>query len=473
MNETYTLAPGSMLSYGTYRIERVLGQGGFGITYLATDVNIEKKVAIKEFFPQMFCHRSASTSQLIVNTDANIQLFDKFKNKFIKEARNIAKLNHPNIVNIYTCFEQNDTAYYAMEYIEGESLAEMVRRNGPLSLRQAVDYLDQIGNALEYIHRENMTHLDVKPANIMVRRADDRPILIDFGQSKQYDSDGNQTSTSPIGVSHGFAPLEQYNPTGVNALSPQTDVYSLAATLYFLLTGKVPPHAQELLNDDVLHFDASVPPYIREAIVRAMSVRRSERHESVAAFISQLKHGRPDSGLAGHDDATEIENSDTEIFNDPSLRGHHVKDKGVPRNKIADRPVVIKQDNPVDLNDSPQSKSKSKTPIVILAVALAIVAIIVYLVVTHGNKKKEYDFLQYENDLGYVENSDNDYSDLMGDTLEMATEAAVEEDAYEDTVVVEEMEETPAEELFDEDSLYFLMDENGDVPTEYLGDSIP
>lgn len=209
-----TLLTGSLLQHGTYRIEKVLGQGGFGITYLATDLNLQRKVAIKEFFPKDFCDRNEATSQVTLGTKNTAEFVNRLKSKFLKEARNIAQFDHPNIIRIYAAFEENNTAYYVMEYIEGESLSSIVKKSGPLPEKRALGYIAKVGEALEYVHERKINHLDIKPANIMVRKSDDSPILIDFGLSKQYDSDGNQTSTMPPGFSHGFAPLEQYNEGG-------------------------------------------------------------------------------------------------------------------------------------------------------------------------------------------------------------------------------------------------------------------
>jgi serine/threonine protein kinase len=273
------LAPGATLRQGTYRIERVLGQGGFGITYLATDVSLDRLVAVKEFFPKDFCDRDASTSHVTLGTTGSEELILKMKAKFLKEARNIAKLNHPGIIKIYASFEENNTAYYVMEYIDGESLSGMVKQGGPLPETKALSYIKKVGHALEYIHDNKINHLDVKPANIMVRRVDDEPILIDFGLSKQYDTNGHQTSTTPVGISHGFAPLEQYNAGGVNEFSPQTDIYSLGATLYYLLSGVVPPQAT-LLVDDSLTFPKNISAQMVTPISKAMAVSSKQRYET-------------------------------------------------------------------------------------------------------------------------------------------------------------------------------------------------
>ncbi|MDE6696712.1 MAG: serine/threonine protein kinase, partial [Muribaculaceae bacterium] len=280
------LREGSELQNGKYRILRVLGQGGFGITYLAENTLLDRKVAIKEFFPKDFCGRD-NTSHLTLGTQNNAETVEKLKTRFLKEAKNIAKLDHTGIIKIHDIFEENNTAYYVMDYIEGENLNEIVKRQGPLSEAKAVQYIQKVGVALDYIHSRNMTHFDVKPANIMVRRSDDQPILIDFGLSKQYDSHGDATSTLMQGVSHGYSPIELYNPGSLSSFSPQTDVYSLGATLYFLLTGRVPPPASDLLENGII-----MPPDFSDsnatAIQNAMSICRTKRPLQISAFTEQL-----------------------------------------------------------------------------------------------------------------------------------------------------------------------------------------
>lgn len=283
------LKRGTFLDHGKYRIEKVLGSGGFGITYLATDLGLERLRAIKEFFPKDYCDRDENTSHVTLGTSNTAEFVDRLKKKFIKEARNIANLDqHHGIITIHAVFEENNTAYYVKDYIEGESLSEMVKRNGPLEIDKALKYITEVGYALEYVHEHNINHLDVKPANIMVRRKDDTPILIDFGLSKQYDSEGLQTSTTPTGISHGYAPIEQYNDGGVREFSRQTDVYSLAATLYFLVSGKTPPHATSLTQND-LTFPEGFPQSLILPISKAMSTKKQHRHKSIKEFINSLQ----------------------------------------------------------------------------------------------------------------------------------------------------------------------------------------
>lgn len=281
------LKPGVFLRHNTYRIEKVLGQGGFGITYLAVDLNLDRYVAIKEFFPKDYCDRDDATSHVTLGTQGSKEFVNRLKVKFLKEARNIARFDNPNIIRIHAAFEENDTAYYVMDYIEGLTLAEIVRNNGPIPEAKALSYINKVGKALEYVHDHNVTHLDVKPANIIIRHTDDEPILIDFGLSKQYDAKGNQTSTTPIGISHGYAPMEQYADGGIKVFSPQTDLYSLAATLYYILSGVVPPQATKLIEDE-LTFPQLIPTKLIAPISKAMSASRKKRYETIGLFLEQL-----------------------------------------------------------------------------------------------------------------------------------------------------------------------------------------
>lgn len=372
------LAPGTMLWHDTYRIIKVLGQGGFGITYLAEDLTLNRQVCIKEFFPKEFCGRD-DTSHLTVASQSAVELIERMKQKFVKEARNIVALNNPNIVRVHTAFEANNTAYYVMDYIEGESLSEVVKRHGPLAAPTAMRYITQIGEALEYVHRHHINHLDVKPANIMLSRADDRPVLIDFGLAKQYDTEGHQTSTTPVGLSHGFAPLEQYNAGGVSKFSPESDVYSLAATLYYLLTGTVPPNATELASEP-LKYPAHFPQQYIPAINRAMATSRKARHESVAQFLRELNSpaapaasygaGAPDESTAMSPAAYSTANAKTRISH------------ADPRNaaNIANQDTVMVP---------PPSKPAERWMKPALIIVGAVVVILVLLLIFLPSKKAE------------------------------------------------------------------------------------
>ena len=281
------LQAGTLLQGGKYKIEKVLGQGGFGLTYLATQVGLNRKVAIKEFFMREYCNRDADTSQVTIGSEGSRDVVEKFRSKFVKEAQNIACLKHPYIISIYDVFEENGTAYYVMEYLDRGSLAELVKQRGRLSEADALRYIRQIADALRYIHARNMNHLDVKPGNILIDEADGA-VLIDFGLSKRYDDEGNQTSTTPVGISHGYAPLEQYKKGGVGTFSPSTDIYSLGATLYKLATGDTPPDANDILTEGFPPRPAMMSDSVYNAIVQAMLPNKNIRPQSIEAFLALL-----------------------------------------------------------------------------------------------------------------------------------------------------------------------------------------
>ena len=176
------LRVGALLQDGKYRIEGLLGQGGFGITYLAVQTGLNRKVAIKEFFMKEHCNRESDTSHVTVPSVGSKDLVLKFRQKFVKEAQTIAELDNPNVVSIFDIFEENETAYYVMKYVEGGSLSDIVSEDNPLPEDLAVKYIRQIGNALDYLHKRRLLHLDVKPSNAMLQ--DGVVVLIDFGISK-------------------------------------------------------------------------------------------------------------------------------------------------------------------------------------------------------------------------------------------------------------------------------------------------
>ena len=303
------LQVGTFLQGGKYRIEKVLGQGGFGITYLATQEFFDRHVCIKEFFFKDYCERG-SQGEVTSCTTSNKDLVNRFLNKFIKEARTISRLDHPNIVRILDIFQENGTAYYAMEYIDGCSLADKVNAQGALSEAVAVDYIKQVADALDCIHQRSINHLDVKPANIMVRQSDNKAILIDFGLSKQYDEQGGQTSTTPVGISHGYAPMEQYNQGGVSTFSPQTDIYALGATLYKLVTCSTPPQAIEVFNEGLTGLPQSLSPNLEFAIKKTMQPRRNDRPQSISEFRA----------LLGGQFSSNVSSSTTQNSDDESTR---------------------------------------------------------------------------------------------------------------------------------------------------------
>ena len=279
---------GALLKNGEYRIEKVLAAGGFGITYLAMQVALGRKVAVKEFFMKEHCNRDSGNSYVSVPSVGSKEQVEHFKEKFLKEARLIASFDHSNIIRIHDVFEENGTAYYVMEYLEGESLSALVARCGAIDEQVALRYTRQVADALAEVHAGNLLHLDVKPANIMLNKKGEA-VLIDFGISKHYDETGSQTSSAAVGISEGYAPLEQYEAGALGSFTPATDIYSLGATLYFLVTGQRPPKAGDVMNDGLPVLPSDISPEVRAAIEAAMQPRRKDRPQSVAEFLELLK----------------------------------------------------------------------------------------------------------------------------------------------------------------------------------------
>lgn len=304
------LTSGTLLERGKYRIISTLGRGGFGITYLAEQVLVRRKVCIKEFFPKDFYKRDEGSCSISILSQGQALTMSRFKEKFLKEAQTIAALDHPNIIHILDVFEENNTAYYVMEYVEGGSLGDLVKQRGALAEAVAVRYIKEVASALGHIHEHKINHLDVKPGNIMVRAKDDKTILIDFGLSKHYDEVGEQTSSTPVGISHGYAPMEQYNVGGVNSFSPATDIYSLGATLYYLVTGQQPPVASIVGEDGIGNLPAHLSSGVVSAIEKSMNYWRKSRPQSISEFMwlldsSDVTEQKPVEDVEGKSDKSQ------------------------------------------------------------------------------------------------------------------------------------------------------------------------
>lgn len=276
------------LQNGRYLVTEVLGQGGFGITYKGFDLKLEREVCIKEFFMKNLSDRKPDSTEMFTVSSGASAIVSQFKTKFIKEAQVIATLHNPHIIRVFDVFEENGTAYYVMEYLGGKSLKDKVEKKGVLSNTDALKYIGQLCDALSEVHKNKIMHLDIKPSNIMLDEKGERAVLIDFGISKHYDDDDEQTSSTPVGRSKGYAPIEQYNSASLSSFSPATDIYSLGATLYYLLVGINPPEASIVHENGKMIIPTSISKKEGKVIETAMKPRKKDRYQSVDDFRKAL-----------------------------------------------------------------------------------------------------------------------------------------------------------------------------------------
>ncbi len=304
--ESSHLKNGALLQGGKYRIVRFIGSGGFGCTYEAEHTLFKSRVAIKEFFISDFCNRDDNSGEVSVVTETKSALVDKLRGKFVNEASVIFNMHHHNIVRVIDVFAENGTAYYVMDYIDGQSLHSMMKTQSRLPEQTAVRYIRQVADALAYVHSQNRLHLDVKPGNIMIDSSDNA-ILIDFGTSKQYDEEKGENTSTLVGRTPGYAPPEQMG-NDVVKFTPSTDVYALGATLYKLLTGITPPSATLLISgEEIEPLPQGTSNGIIQAVTKSLELNRKRRPQNIAEFLGLLDG---DSGSsAGTDDSTVINNT--------------------------------------------------------------------------------------------------------------------------------------------------------------------
>ena len=296
--EAVHIEPGTLL-HDRYIIGKVLGFGGFGVTYLGWDGRLEQKVAIKEYLPSEFSTRMPGRSQVtIFNGEKSEQFRDGLK-KFVEEAKRLAKFqNEPGIVKIFDSFEENETAYIVMEYLDGETLTSYLKREKTIPEDKAVEMLIPVMQSLQIVHAEGLLHRDIAPDNIFLLKNGEVK-LIDFGASR-YATTSHSRSLTVI-IKPGYSPEEQYRSRGDQG--PHTDVYALAATLYKMITGKTPPDAMERRakyenqNKDILEDPHKINKKIslihENAIMNAMNVRIEDRTPDVATFINELSADFP------------------------------------------------------------------------------------------------------------------------------------------------------------------------------------
>ena len=289
--ETFALKPGTILE-GKYLVGEMLGQGGFGITYIGFDLLLEQKVAIKEYYPMstgMVSREGHSTvvwSSAMMGKTGTQKGFDSF----LKEARKMAKLGGiPGVVGVKSVFIQNETAYIVMDFIEGETLLKKLQKNGPMDFDSCVKLMTPIMQALAEVHEHGIIHRDISPDNIMVR-PDGKLILLDLGAAKDLDIQGNDGSvqSSQMVAKHGFSPIEQYSKSG--KVGPWTDIYAMAATIYYCCTGILPPPATDRTIDDTLACQPLLTQTQFGILADCMRMRPQDRPQSMDTLLQMLTH---------------------------------------------------------------------------------------------------------------------------------------------------------------------------------------
>lgn len=290
------MLPVGTILRGIYRIDSYLSSGGFGNTYVATNIEFDERVAIKEFFMKGVTQRDDNQTTVSVSNSENVDSFQQQKEKFKKEARRLRRLKNEHIVKVYDLFEENGTAYYVMDYIDGENLSERLKRTGkPMTEEEVHQLLPQILDALKTVHDEKFCHLDLKPSNIMVDKAGNVK-LIDFGASKQMGADGLLTTTVPTAFAQtpGYAPREQMEQY-YEKIGPWTDIYALGATLYALLSNKKPPLPSDIEDDMsadkhlALPLPDSVSNEMKALVLMMLQPNRAFRPQNVSSLIEAEK----------------------------------------------------------------------------------------------------------------------------------------------------------------------------------------
>lgn len=388
-----------------YKITSVLGQGSFGITYRAKvemrgalgTLDSNMYVAIKEFFMKEVNGRD-NTSVTSGSTSRD-GLFEYYREKFEREARNLSTLQHKNIVRVLESFQANGTVYYAMEYISGQSLDSLIIKapHHCLDAATALGYTQQLGSALSFMHSKGMLHLDVKPANAMVKD-DGTVVLIDFGLSKQYAANGEPESSTKVGAgTPGYAPLEQASYREGKGFPTMMDVYALGGTLYKMLTGQRPPEASEILNDGFPIGEMKqhgVPPQVAACVRKAMAPLKKDRYKTIDQLLNALAqcslHGGSYDEL---NEATTIAEVDVIGVVKPQVTPQEQvipqvtpKPQPTPQPKPQVTPKPKPKVVPVPSSSLDEEEKKSNKSKMVIGAVVAVAAIIAFNAVPRGGK---------------------------------------------------------------------------------------
>lgn len=362
MDTTSMLANGTIIRSGTYRVERALSSGGFGNTYVVRNVAFDEIFAMKEFFMKGINVRNGDT--VTVSQTDNYDVYETQRKKFREEAQCLRKLKNDHIVKVYDMFEENGTEYYVMDFIDGQSAAQlMASRHAPLTEQETRKIMMQVLDALKTVHAQQVWHLDIKPANIMLDKHG-RAYLIDFGASKQIKNTDKMTTT-PTGYTQRFAPTEQVEQE-IEKFGPWTDFYALGATLYNLQTGERPPASTDIAEGGAFNFPTQMSDQMKRLIEWMMSPKRSQRPQSVSE-VEQFLGGTDVSDV----DVENVASQDTVL----SAVHKSVQD------------TVSSEETMIDRQLSSKKKGNNIKPLAIIIGVLIVLAIIGGIIAMSGNSE--------------------------------------------------------------------------------------
>ena len=371
VEHVHALAAGTRLNQ--YEVMNILGAGGFGITYMARDTSLDTMVAIKEYMPGDLAVRQGD-SQVTAKSSLSKGDFDWGLDRFLTEARTLARFRHPNIVRVNQIFQANNTAYLVMEYAKGQSLDDVLQKSGPLSEERTKEILSPILDGLKRVHEQGFLHRDIKPGNIIIRD-EGGAVLIDFGAARQAIETKSKAITSI--VTEGYAPLEQYD--GMGNQGPWTDIYALGAVAYKCLTGNKPPSATSRVRNDpmvplALATKGQVSATFAGAIEAALNVYENLRPQSIGDFASMIAGTMPlPSAGAGMDEATRVLTAEpaTQIIRPGAGNSYTPTPSGSPGPKTGPAPVSVVAPAPA----TAVQPRRSSTPVYLGVAAVALLAV--------------------------------------------------------------------------------------------------
>ena len=427
MNEQqteYRLPKGTLLSNGKYRIEAYLASGGFGNTYVATDLAFDERVAVKELFVKGICGRNASTGEVTVSLSENRISFDAHREKFRKEARRIRKLDSRHVVKVRDLFDDNDTSYYVMDFIDGESLsARLHREQRQLTEAEVCSLLPQVLDGLQTLHAERIWHLDLKPANIMVDR-EGTVVLIDLGASKQLQTaDGVSVSTSSaMAYTQGYAPPEQMD-QHFERFGPWTDLYALGATLFHLLTLQRPPSASDILDDaDAALAMPGVSSRMQQLVRWLMTPGRNGRPQSVEEINRFLNEGAEIK-----QDSPNASSSETKPIMPSNDEETLIRDQGKHVDAAISKPLSPKLDKP-----NGDRKKRRWIYLLLLALCLFVGIILIRFILPKTEDESSTSVVEQESSILNIDNLTDKMVYVSGGTFTMGATSEQGSEAEDD-----------------------------------------